>query len=116
MITKIYKKHLISLSFIISQVLFSVALAGCADLDQTSLSSIDRDNFYQSKEDIETAINGVYQEFTVDGFYGMFNNQSIYINDLQTDYVKAGAQTNSAHIRELSNFAVQPTNLFVGYA
>lgn len=116
MITKIYKKHLISLSFIIYQLLFSVALAGCADLDQTSLSSIDRDNFYQSKEDIETAINGVYQEFTVDGFYGMFNNQSIYINDLQTDYVKAGAQTNSAHIRELSNFAVQPTNLFVGYA
>lgn len=46
----------------------------------------------------------------------MFNNQSIYINDLQSDYVKAGAQTNSAHIRELSNFAVQPTNLFVGYA
>ena len=94
----------------------ALLLNSCADLDQTSLSSIDRDNFYKSKEDIETAINGIYQEFTVDGFYGMFNNQSIYINDLQTDYVKAGAQTNSAHIRELSNFAVQPTNLFVGYA
>lgn len=91
-------------------------LSSCADLEQTSLSSIDRENFYQSKEDIETAINGIYQEFTVDGFYGMFNNQSIYINDLQTDYVKAGAQTNSAHIRELSNFAIQPTNLFVDYA
>jgi len=89
---------------------------GCADLDQTSISSIDRDDFYKSKQDVETAINGIYQEFTVDGFYGMFNNQSIYINDLQTDYVKAGAQTNSAHIRELSNFAIQPTNLFVGYA
>ena len=85
--------------------------SSCADLDQTSISSIDKDNFYQSKDDIETAINGIYQEFTVDGFYGMFNNQSIYINDLQTDYVKAGAQTNSAHIRELSNFAVQPTNV-----
>lgn len=93
-----------------------LALAACADLDQTSLSSIDKDNFYGSKDDIETAINGIYQEFVVDGFYGMFNNQSIYINDLQTDYVKAGAQTNSAHIRELSNFAVQPTNLFVSYA
>ena len=91
-------------------------LTSCADLEQTSLSSIDKDNFYQSREDIETAINGIYQEFTVDGFYGMFNNQSVYINDLQTDYVKAGAQTNSAHIRELSNFAVQPTNLFVSYA
>ena len=91
-------------------------ITSCADLDQTSLSSIDRDNFYKSKQDIETAINGIYQEFTVDGFYGMYNNQSVYINDLQTDYVKAGAQTNSAHIRELSNFAIQPTNLFVGYA
>lgn len=94
----------------------TLLLTSCADLDQKSISSIDKDNFYQSKEDIETAINGVYQEFTVDGFYGMFNNQSIYINDLQTDYVKAGAQTNSAHIRELSNFAVQPTNVFVSYA
>lgn len=97
-------------------IVAALLLGSCADLDQKSLSSIDKDNFYSSKEDIETAINGIYQEFTVDGFYGMFNNQSIYINDLQTDYVKAGAQTNSAHIRELSNFAVQPTNLFVKYA
>ncbi len=94
----------------------TLALSSCADLDQSSISSIDKDNFYQSTSDIEAAINGVYQEFTVDGFYGLFNNQSIYINDLQTDYVKAGAQTNSADIRELSNFAVQPTNLFVQYA
>ncbi|MBQ9229756.1 MAG: RagB/SusD family nutrient uptake outer membrane protein [Prevotella sp.] len=94
----------------------ALALSSCADLEQSSISSIDKDNFYGSKDDIETAINGIYQEFTVDGFYGMFNNQSVYINDLQTDYVKAGAQTNSAHIRELSNFAVQPTNLFVNYA
>ena len=94
----------------------ALTLSSCADLEQSSISSIDKENFYGSKEDIETAINGIYQEFTVDGFYGMFNNQSVYINDLQTDYVKAGAQTNSAHIRELSNFAVQPTNLFVGYA
>ena len=104
--TKIYNKIFAAV------LLFS----SCADLEQTSLSSIDRDNFYKSKVDIETAINGIYQEFTVDDFYGMYNNQSIYINDLQTDYVKAGAQTNSAHIRELSNFAIQPTNLFVGYA
>jgi len=113
--TKIYNKVARRVSSYLLP-LTSYLFIGCADLEQTSLSSIDRDNFYQSKEDIETAINGIYQEFTVDGFYGMFNNQSIYINDLQTDYVKAGAQTNSAHIRELSNFAVQPTNLFVGYA
>ena len=104
------------------KIIYVLALAGvlgfnsCADLEQSPISSIDKDNFYKSKADIESAINGVYQEFTVDGFYGLFNNQSIYINDLQTDYVKAGAQTNSSAIRELSNFAVQPTNLFVQYA
>lgn len=92
------------------------ALTACADLDQSSQSSIDKDSFYGSAEDIEAAINGIYQEFTVDGMYGTYNNQSIYLNDLQTDYVKAGAQTNSAHIREVSNFAVQPTNQFVSYA
>lgn len=106
------KKNIIYLLTLAS----SLVLGSCADLDLSPKSSIDKDNFYQSKADIEAAINGVYQEFTVDGFYGLFNNQSIYINDLQTDYVKAGAQTNSADIRELSNFAVQPTNLFVQYA
>ena len=102
----------------VSTYIFAASLlfSSCADLDQSSISSIDKDNFYQSKGDIETAINGIYQEFSVDGFYGMYNNQSIYINDLQSDYVKAGALTNSAHIRELSNFAIQPTNLFVSYA
>ena len=113
MITKIYKRtaHRLAL-FTILYSLFTV-LVSCADLDQTSISSIDKDNFYQSKNDIETAINGIYQEFTVNGMYGIWNNQTIYLQDLQTDYVRAGAQTNSAHIREVANFAVQPTNLFV---
>ena len=60
MITKIYRNPLRGLLFIISYLFFSVALIGCADLEQTSLSSIDRDNFYSSKQDIETAINGIY--------------------------------------------------------
>ncbi len=107
-------KRIITLYIISLTLLFS--FSGCADLDQTSISSIDKNDFYQSTSDIEAAINGIYEEFTVDGFYGMFNNQSIYINDLQTDYAKAGSNTNSAHIHELSNFAVQPTNIFVEYA
>ena len=35
------------------------------------------------------------------------------MGDLTTEYVRAGANTNSAHIRELSNMAVQPNNIFV---
>ena len=93
----------------------SLLVTGCADLDQTTNSSIDSNQFYQSKDDVETAINGIYSKFSdgKDWFYGMFNNQSIYINDLQTDYVKSGATTQAQDIREMSNFAVQPTNGFV---
>lgn len=101
---------------IIVSVILTVAVSGCADLDQTPLSSIDRDQFYGSKEDIESAIRGIYEEFTEDGFYGIYNNQSIYINDLQSDYAKAGSQTNTVDIHNLSNFQVQPTNIFVHYA
>lgn len=106
-------KHLHHIIYIAA---LALSAASCADLDQSPVSSIDKDNFYQSASDVEAAINGIYEEFTVDGFYGLFNNQSIYINELQTDYVKAGSQTNSSAIREISNFAIQPTNLFVQYA
>ena len=113
MITKIYKRiaHRLAL-FTIHYSLFTV-LVSCADLEQTSISSIDKDDFYQSKEDIETAINGIYQELTVNSSYGIWNNQTIYLNDLQTDYVRAGAQATSTHIREISNFALQPSNQYV---
>lgn len=43
----------------------------------------------------------------------MYNNLTIYLGDITTEYVKAGANTNSAHIRELSNNAVQPANQFI---
>lgn len=90
-------------------------LNGCADLDVSPKSSIDKDSFYKSDEDVESAINGVYAIFTnwPSDFHGMYNNLTIYLGDLTTEYVKAGANTNSAHIRELSNNAVQPTNQFI---
>ena len=105
-------KKRISAYFVVAASLF---VTGCADLDQTTNSSINSDQFYQSKDDVETAIIGIYSKFSdgKDWFYGMFNNQSIYINDLQTDYVKSGATTQAQDIREMSNFAVQPTNGFV---
>lgn len=105
-----------TIKYIVAALIATTSLTGCADLDQSPLSSIDRDNFFGSKEDIETAINGIYEEFTENGFYGIFNNQSIYINDLQSDYCKAGSQTNTVDIHNLSNFQVQPTNIFVHYA
>ncbi len=87
--------------------------SGCADLDQDPLSSVSVDTFYSNEAELTVAVNGIYEVFTEDGFYGIFNNQSVYFGDLQTDYVKSGANTNSAHIREISNFNVSTSNIFV---
>lgn len=94
-------------------LLASAVFTSCADLDQDPISSVSVDTFYNTEDELTVAVNGIYEVFTEDGFYGIFNNQSIYFNDLQTDYVKSGANTNSAHIRELSNFAVSTNNIFV---
>lgn len=88
-------------------------LNSCADLDQDPLSSVSVDSFYSNESELTVAVNGIYEVFTEDGFYGIFNNQSVYFGDLQTDYVKSGANTNSAHIREISNFNVSTSNIFV---
>ena len=90
-------------------------LTGCADLDIEPSSSINKNQFYQTETDAITAVNGIYSIFTAwpSGFHGMYNNLTIYLGDLTTEYVKAGANTNSAHIRELSNQAVQPNNDFM---
>jgi hypothetical protein len=93
----------------------ALATTSCADLDQTPASSIDKEQFYQTKEDAEAAVNGIYAILTnwTTDFQGMYNNLTIYMGDLTTEYVRAGANTNSAHIRELHNMAVQPNNVFV---
>lgn len=98
---------------LLSVGLSALALTSCNDLDQTPISSISVDNFYNTPAEVETAINGIYDEFTYGGFYGIYNNASVYLDDLGTEYMKAGANTNSAHIREIGNFAVSTSNQFM---
>lgn len=89
-------------------------LTACADLDIAPESSIDKNNFYKTESDAATAVNGIYAILTPpSGFYGMYNNQTVYLGDLASEYVKAGANTNSAHIREISNFTVSSNNDFM---
>lgn len=91
-------------------------LTSCADLDQSSHSSIDIDNFYNSESDLQVALNGVYQILSdreiAGEMHGIYNNELIYFNDLQSEYARRGT-ANSADIAEIGNFAVTPTNAFV---
>lgn len=90
--------------------------SSCADLEQTSLSDIDVNDFYQSESDLQVALNGVYQILTdreiAGEMHGIYNNELIYFNDLQSEYARRG-KANSADIAEIANFAITPTNSFV---
>jgi hypothetical protein len=95
-------------------IILASVLTGCTDLDVLPVSSIDKNQFYQTENDALTALNGVYEILTPpSGFYGMYNNQTLYLGDLASEYVKAGANTNSAHIREISNFNISSNNDFM---
>ena len=87
-------------------------LTACADLDQSSVSTIDKDNFYQSESDIRVALNGVYQVLTDGSMNGPWNDELIFLNDLQSEYARRGT-ANSAAITEIGDFAITPTNAFV---
>lgn len=87
-------------------------LSSCTDLDQSSISSIDKENFYQNESDIKVALNGVYQVLTDGSMNGPWNDELIFLNDLQSEYARRGT-ANSADITEIGNFAITPTNAFV---
>ena len=87
-------------------------LSSCADLDQSSISSIDKDNFYQNESDIKVALNGIYQTLTDGGMNAPWNDELVFLNDLQSEYARRGT-ANSAAITEIGNFAITPTNDFV---
>jgi len=97
---------------ITSAALFATS---CVDLDLPPSGSINGVQFYQTEADFTAAVNGVYSIMTEwpSGFHGMYNNLSVYMADLTTEYVKAGANTNSMFIRQLSDQNVQPANEFV---
>lgn len=100
---------------IATYILTVVALffsAGCVDLDQTLQSSIDKDEFYQSEADLQAALNGVYHLLSENDMHGIYNDELIFLNDLQSEYARRGT-ANSADIAEIGNFAVTPTNAFV---
>ena len=112
-----YKEKVVRALGVLPFYLFTLLpLSSCADLDQTSHSSIDIDNFYQSESDLQVALNGVYQVLSdreiAGEMHGIYNNEMIYFNDLQSEYARRGT-ANSADIAEIGNFAITPTNAFV---
>jgi hypothetical protein len=93
-------------------LLLGAAFSSCAELDQSPLSSINKEAFYTNEAEVRSARYGVYSVFTEESMVGIYNDGMIFINDLQSEYARRGT-ANSADIAELGNFAYTPANLFV---
>lgn len=93
-------------------LLASLLISSCTDLDQTSLSNIDKNDFYKTESDFQVALDGVYQMLYIGDMHGIYSNELIYLNDLQSEYCERGT-ANSAYIQEIGHFAITPSNAMV---
>ena len=102
--------------YLLAAALSAPLLSACTDLDQTPLSSIEKNDFYQTEADLQAALYGVYQILSDNDLagemYGIYNTEMIFFNDLQSEYARRGT-ANSPDIAEIGNFAITPTNAFV---
>ena len=102
--------------YLLAAALSAPLLSACTDLDQTPLSSIEKNDFYQTEADLQAALYGVYQILSDNDLagemYGIYNTEMIFFNDLQSEYARRGT-ANSPDIAEIGNFAITPTNTFV---
>jgi hypothetical protein len=105
----------------------SLSLSSCVDtLDQHPAGLLTDNNYYQTEDDAITAVDGVYAILVhSDKNTPLYGDQILYLNDLASDYMRAGANSNSPETRAISsvtydagNFEVQCTweQLYKGIA
>ncbi len=96
MISKIYKRHLIGLSFIICPLAFSVTLTSCNDYLEVDAPSKSTVGFvYSMKSEVERALNGVYAQALVNDLYGN-NYQLTFVLNSDVDIAISDSR-NHAH-------------------
>ncbi|HEY0046549.1 MAG TPA: RagB/SusD family nutrient uptake outer membrane protein [Flavobacterium sp.] len=99
------------ISKIVFVALFSSAIISCNDAtDIVQKSELNEDVAFQSVEDLQTGLNGVYAQYGPD-FGGNGDGDVILFNDLFTDNIKRGAASNNQGATEY-NFILQPATDF----
>ena len=104
-----------------------LALASCTDaLDRHPSGLLTGNSYFRTEDDAVTAVNGVYAILVhSDKNTPLYGDQILYLNDLASDYMRAGANSNSPDTRAISsvsydagNFEVQCTweQLYKGIA
>ena len=105
MITKINKKHLIGLSFIICYLSFSMSITSCADMLESDSSRQLFDPALNQKTDSVFYAYGIMQAMQ------QLADQYYYQNEMRGDLVKPTAKA-STHLRDLASFSADATNKY----
>jgi hypothetical protein len=105
------------------KIFITIALAGlslaiissCTDeLDQHPAGLLTNSNYFQTEDDAITAVDGIYAIMVhSDKNTPLYGDQILYLNDLASDYMRAGANSNSPETRAISSVSYDASNFEV---
>jgi hypothetical protein len=89
--------------------------ASCTDeLDQHPSGLLTGSNYFRTEDDAVTAVDGVYAILVhSDKNTPLYGDQILYLNDLASDYMRAGANSNSPETRAISSVTYDAANFEV---
>ncbi|MDR1169763.1 MAG: RagB/SusD family nutrient uptake outer membrane protein [Prevotellaceae bacterium] len=93
----------------------NLIIASCTDeLDQHPSGLLTNSNYFQTEDDAVTAVDGIYAILVhSDKNTPLYGDQILYLNDLASDYMRAGANSNSPETRAISSVTYDATNFEV---
>lgn len=93
----------------------SLIASACTDaLDQHPSGLLTGNNFFQTEDDAVTAVAGIYAILVhSDKNTPLYGDQILYLNDLASDYMRAGANSNSPETRAVSSVSYDASNFEV---
>jgi hypothetical protein len=96
-------------------ILFGLILTSCTgELDQHPNGLLTGSNYFKTADDAVTAVNGVYAILVhSDKNTPLYGDQILYLNDLASDYMRAGANSNSPETRAISSVSYDASNFEV---
>ena len=101
------KKYITSLTLILM-----ISVSSCSDLlEQTDPNAVTVDNYFQNENDVQLAINGVYQSLRSSDVVG--ENSGLYTDERSDDTGTNDNQSNSGEPFQFNNFALLPSNTWL---
>lgn len=101
------KKYITSLALILM-----ISVSSCSDLlEQTDPNAVTVDNYFQNENDVQLAINGIYQSLRSSDVVG--ENSGLYTDERSDDTGTNDNQSNSGEPFQFNNFALLPSNTWL---